>query len=236
VYTGWNLSGAYAEYVLCDQTHVHPLPDKVSFEQGAAMHVPYTTAYRALFQKAQARRGEWVLVHGATGGVGLAAVQLARAAGLQVIGTGGTDKGRDMLRDQGCQLVLDHTKPDYLQEVMAVTEGLGAGVILEMLANVNLDRDLDVLSKGGRVVVIGSRGRVEIEPRKLMSRDAAVLGLVLFNTPPDDMAQIHKALVAGLEDGTLRPVVNKVLPLAEAPRAHADVMAPGAFGKIVLSP
>src|SRR6185503_16327451 len=86
-------SGSYAEYALCNPTMLHRLPAKVTFAQGAALGVPYGTAYRALFHRAQARAGETVLVHGATGGVGIAAVQLARAHGMTVIGTGGTERG-----------------------------------------------------------------------------------------------------------------------------------------------
>jgi NADPH2:quinone reductase len=161
VYVAGTLSGAYAQQALCDQSQVHPLPSTMTFEQGAAVGVPYATAYRALFHRAQAHPGESVLVHGATGGVGIAAVQLARAAGMRVIGTGGTEKGRANVEEQGAHHVLDHHAPDYLDRILALTGGTGVNVILEMLANVNLAKDLTVLSKHGRVVVIGSRGSVE---------------------------------------------------------------------------
>ena len=107
---------------------------------------------------------------------------------------------------------------------------------MELLANVNLGRDLTVLAKSGRVVVIGSRGRVEIDPRDTMQRDADIRGMVLPNTPPAEMASIHAALVAGLEKGTLGPVVGKQFPLADAAQAHREVMESGALGKIVLFP
>jgi NADPH2:quinone reductase len=105
-----------------------------------------------------------------------------------------------------------------------------------MLANVNLDKDLKMLATGGRVVVIGSRGRIEIDPRDAMMRDASILGMLLFNATPEESFIIHSALYAGLEDGTLRPVVGKEIPLAEATRAHREVMEPNAYGKIVLIP
>lgn len=236
VYTAWPLTGTYAEQVLCKESQVHPLPDHVTFAQGAAMHVPYATAYRALFQRAHAVAGETVLIHGASGGVGIGAVQLARAAGLKVIGSAGTDKGKALVAEQGAHHVVDHTDPDYLDRVLELTDGKGVNVVIEMLANVNLNNDLKVLASGGRVVVIGCRGTVEIDPRGIMSRDASVLGVVLFNVPEDQMASIHAALVAGLENKTLRPVINRELPLADAPQAHVAVMAPGAYGKIVLLP
>jgi NADPH2:quinone reductase len=236
VYTAGTLSGTYAERSVCAESQVYRLPQQVSYAQGAAIHVPYATAYRALFQLARATPGESVLVHGASGGVGVAALQLAHAAGMTVIGTGGTDKGRALVAAQGAHHVLDHRAPDYLQQILTLTGGRGLDVILEMLANVNLGKDLQVLAMGGRVVVIGSRGTVEINPRDAMGRDASIIGMSLWNASEQQLASIHAALVAGLETGTLRPVIGKEMPLADAPRAHVAVLEPGAYGKIVLVP
>ena len=236
VYVGGTLTGAYAEQTLAEAWQVHPLPPNVTFAQGAGVNVPYATAYRALWQIARAQAGDTVLIHGASGGVGVAGVQLARAAGMTVIGTGGTERGRELAAVQGAHHVLDHRAPDYLDELMKLTAGRGVDVILEMLANVNLAKDLSVLAPKGRVVVIGNRGTIEINPRDIMRRDAAVLGMVLFNASRQELASIHAGIVAGLENGTLRPVVGKELPLAEAAQAHRAVMESGAFGKIVLVP
>lgn len=237
VYTRGTISGAYAEQALCEVSQVHPLPDNVTFAQGAGVGIPYATAFRGLFQKAWAIPGEWVLVHGATGGVGLAAIQLCRAAGMKVIATGGTERGRSLALFHGADHVLDHTAPGYLDAVPALTEGHGIDVVLEMLANVNLDHDLKLLpSRGGRLIVIGSRGRIEIDPRDIMSREALVTGVLMFNATPKELEAIHAGINAGLEDGTLRPVVGEEMPLAEAPRAHKEIMAGGAHGKIVLIP
>jgi len=236
VYVAGTISGSYAGLALCTESQVHRLPPQLTFEQGAAVGVPYATAYRALFHRAGARAAEVVLVHGATGGVGTAAVQLARAAGMTVIATGGTDRGRSSVADQGAHHVLDHHAPHYLDQIMALTGGKGVNVILEMLANVNLPNDLGLLARFGRVVVIGSRGKVEIDPRAAMTRDSSIVGMTLFNTSDEDRASIHAALGAGLENGTLRPVVGKEMPLAEAAHAHDAVLQPGALGKIVLIP
>ncbi len=236
VYVAGALSGTYAERALCEASQVRPLPEQITFAQGAAINVPYATAYRALFQRAQALPGEVVLVHGASGGVGVAAVQLARAAGLTVIGTAGSDQGKQLVAEQGAHHVLDHREQGYLEQIRALTGGRGVDVILEMLANVNLGKDLQVLATRGRVIVIGSRGPVELNPRDTMSRDADIRGMTLFNASPDDLSRIHAALAAGLSNGTLRPVVGQEIPLAEAPRAHEAVMHPGAHGKIVLIP
>jgi NADPH:quinone reductase len=236
VYLARSVTGTYAEAALCEEWQAQPLPANVSFKQGACLGVPYTTAYRALFHRAAARAGETVLVHGASGGVGLAAVQLARAAGLTVFGTAGTEAGRRLVAEQGAHHVFDHAAEGYLEELAKLTGGRGVDCVVEMLANVNLDRDLAVLAKFGRVVVVGSRGRVEIDARQAMTRDAAILGMTLFNATAEDLRSINAALHAGLEAGTLRPVVGKTLPLAEAARAHREVLEPGAHGKIVLLP
>lgn len=235
VYVAGSLSGTYAEQTLCSEGQVHRLPEKVSFAQGAAMGVPYATAYRGMFQKAGTLPGEVMLVHGASGGVGLAAVQLGRAAGIDVIGTAGTNEGRKLASDNGARHVLDHTKAGYLDELMQLTGGRGVDVILEMLANVNLGKDLTVLAPRGRVVVIGSRGPVEIDARNAMTRDASIHAMSLWNATEADLRTIHAALVAGLENGMLRPVIGKEFQLAEAPRAHEEIMKPGSYGKIVLT-
>jgi NADPH2:quinone reductase len=222
-------TGAYAELAVCQPSQIHRLPDKVSFAQGATIGVPCATAYRALFQKAQARAGKTVLVHGASGGVGIAAVQLARAAGLHVIGTAGSERGRKLVAEQGAHRVLDHHAANYL-------DGIRPDVILEMLANVNLARDLEVVAPRGCVVVIGNRGNSEINPRAAMQREATIFGMLLTNATSSERAEIYAALVAGLESGALRPVIGRELPLAEVARAHELMLQPGAGGKIVLIP
>jgi NADPH2:quinone reductase len=241
VYTAGSASGTYAEQTLCRESQVHPLPQRASFAQGAAVNVPYATAYRSLFQRAQVSPGEVLFVHGASGGVGIAAVQLARAAGMRVIGTAGTEQGRRLVAEQGAHHVLDHRSSGYLEQVLTLTNGRGADVILEMLANVNLGKDLDVVAPGGRVVVVGNRGTnnqgtVEINPRATMNRDTSILGMSLANVAAADLARIHAALVAGLENGSLRPVIGQEFPLSEAAKAHHAVIEASAYGKIVLIP
>jgi NADPH2:quinone reductase len=236
VYVGGSLTGAYASQALCTPAQVHELPARVTFAQGAGMNVPYATAYHALIHRAHAHEGDTVLVHGASGGVGIAAVQLARARGMKVVGTAGTPRGRQLVAEQGAQHVLDHTAPGYLKELADVTGGQGPSVILEMLANVNLKADLDVVAMNGRIVIIGNRGEITINPRAAMNKNAAVIGMALFHASPAQLAGIHAALVEGLGNGTLRPVVGQEIPLAHAPRAHEAVMETGHYGKIVLVP
>jgi NADPH:quinone reductase len=232
---GTALPGTYAERTVCDLPHVHPLPANVSFEQGACIGVAYATAYRALMQRAQAKPCDIVLVHGASGGVGIAAVQLAISRGMTVIGTAGSPRGLELVRDEGAHFVLNHNQADYADQIMEFTAARGVDVVLEMLANVNLAKDLRMLAMGGRVVVIGNRGSIEINPRDAMARDAAVLGMLLWNTPAAEMQGVQAALVAGFANRTLRPVVGRVFPIADAAGAHRAVMEPGAHGKIVLA-
>jgi len=234
VYTGGSVSGAYAEMSVCHEAQVHPLPQKATFAQGAAMNVPYGTAYHALFHRGHGQSGESLLVHGASGGVGIGAVQLARAAGLTVIGTAGTERGRKMVAEQGAHHVLDHTAPGYLEELMRLTDSKGVDIILEMLANANLQKDLGVIAMGGRIVVIGNRGNTEINARAAMNRNADIRGMAYGHASPRQLAGIHAALVEGLENGSLRPVIAQEFPLAQAAKAHEAVMAPGHHGKVVL--
>jgi len=230
------VTGTYAEMCTCTAMNVYRLPDKISFEQGAALGVPYGTAHRALFERGQARSGETLLVHGATGGVGTAAVQLAKAAGLKVFGTGGTDKGRVLVRQNGANEVFDHRDANYQEQIMAATNGRGVDLILEMLANVNLARDLKMLAAGGRVVVIGSRGPIEIDPRDTMQRDADIRGMMLGHGSQEKRTKMYNEIADGLAKGSLNPVIGKKYKLSEAPQAHQAVMEAGAFGKIVLIP
>ena len=230
-------AGTHAERAICAPSQLYRLPARASFAQGAALGVPYATAYRALFQRARATPGETVFVHGATGGVGIAAVELAHARGITVIGSGGSDAGLAVVREHGADVTVNHRAPDYMDDVLRATGGRGVDVIIEMAAHVNLDRDLTVLARHGRVVVVGSRGPVEINPRNAMGRDAAILGMTLFNATDRDLVEIHAALIAGLESGALSPAIGREFPLAEAARAHEAVMEAGggALGKIVLA-
>jgi NADPH2:quinone reductase len=236
VFVSGSISGTYAELALCMPDQVHPLPEVATFSQGAALGVPYATAYRALFHRGRVRAGEMVLVHGASGGVGTAAVQLARAAEIRVFGTAGSPEGRQAVRDLGADQVFDHKDSGYRQAILDATGGRGVDCILEMLANVNLGEDLRLLAPSGRVIVIGSRGSVEINPRDAMMRDADIRGMVLPNATAPDLAAIYRALGEQLADDRISPVVGRNFPLASAAEAHRAVMAPNARGKIVLIP
>ncbi len=237
IYTSGTITGAYAEFALATEATVHRLPENISFLQGAAIHVPYSTAYRALFQRARAHLGETVLIHGASGGVGIAAVQWAKAAGLRIIGTAGSDEGRLVVLSEGAHHVLDHRATGYLDQIMQLTNGTGVDIIIEMLSNINLAKDLTVVAPKGRVVIVGShRGTIEINPRDAMTREADILGLMLFLATPGELMEIHSNIWRGLSEGYLRPIIGREMALAEADKAHLAIMEPGARGKMVLVP
>ncbi|MBI2788523.1 MAG: NADPH:quinone reductase [Elusimicrobia bacterium] len=236
VYVYGAVGGVYAEKAVVDSSRAFPLPERLSFEQGAAIGVPYATAHRALFLCGGARRGETVLVHGASGGVGVATVQLALAAGLIVIGTAGGTEGTAFLKSLGVSYALDHRKPGYLDEILRLTDAKGPDLIVEMLANVNLADDLRLAAQRGRIVIVGSRGPVPIDPRLTITKDLTVRGMSLWNMTEAEREHVHADLGKGLADGTLEPLIGARFPLAEAFKAHAAILAPGARGKIVLIP
>lgn len=234
VYTADSITGTYAEYALCEEDQVHRLPDNVSYEQGAGVFVPYATSFRALFSKAQAQAGETVLVHGASGGVGIAAVQWAKNASLKVIGTAGSEAGKRLVKQQGADFVLDHTDENYLDEIKQITGAKGVDIILEMLANENLQKDFEILAMFGRVVVIGNRGSLDFNPRAVMGKDAAIFGMALFNASEAEMREIHHQIYRWLSQGALNPIVGKTFPLLDAAAAHHHVIEEKSFGKVIL--
>jgi NADPH2:quinone reductase len=235
VFLSGSLTGTYAEYALCKPEQVHPLPKGASFAQGAALGIAYATAWRALFIRGAVREGETVLVHGASGGVGTAAVQLARAAGCRVLGTAGSEEGLQLVAQAGAHSTFHHGDPVYRQAILDDTTERGVDCILEMLANVNLGEDLKLLAPRGRVVVIGSRGTVEINPRDLMMREADIRGLISSQATPEERAATFAALGKELAAARIAPVIGSELPLVQAAEAHRLVMEGNSAGKIVLA-
>ena len=236
VFTGKAITGAYAEYAIVDASDVYNLSSSLTFQQGAALAVPYLTAYRGLFHKGGAKPGQTVLVHGASGGVGIAAVQLAKIHGLTVIGTAGTDKGTECVKRAGADYVFNHREADYLKKIVEVTGGVGPNLVFENAAHINLGKDLEILAPAGRVVVVGSRGPIEVNPRDTMRNESSVVGVMLFRATKDELAESHAAIQAGMKAGWLQPIVGKEFPLAEAAAAHEDIInGQGAIGKLVLN-
>ncbi|QSR88298.1 NADPH:quinone reductase [Methylacidiphilum caldifontis] len=226
--------GSYAEYIVCPESHVFELPQHITFAQGAAIGSPYATAYHALFQLAAAQAGQSVLVHGASGGVGIAALQWAKSYGLNVLATAGSPKGREIIMNMGIKEVFNHNEEGYVEQILSYTKNQGLEIILEMLANKNLGKDLSLVARYGKIVIIGSRGSIEINPRNILRKEAKLIGVNLFLATADQRKSIFSAIEAGLKSGILLPIIRTEIPLEKASLAHELIMQPGAAGKIVL--
>jgi NADPH:quinone reductase len=236
VYSAGTLTGGYAEYTVCNQSQVFSLPDNMDFAQGAAIGIPGAAAWRALFTRARAVQGESLLVHGASGSVGMIAIQLAVSAGLEVHGTAGTDQGLVKIRKAGAKKAYNHHSPDYLKEIGEELGDRGYDIILEMLANENLVNDLSLLGIRGRVVIIGSRGEITIDPRATMAKETEILGMSLFNSSEEQMNEAQVGLYRQMTAGRLVPEIAMTLPLVDAPLAHRRILESGNCGKIILLP
>lgn len=226
--------GTYAEYVAADASAVHALPPGIDFETGAALGIPYFTAHGALFGRAALHDDEYLLVRGASGAVGAAAVELARAHGIRVLGSAGSDAGLNMLRDQGIE-AFDHRAADVDTRILAATDGRGVDVILEV-RSANIGADLQLLAPQGRIVVIGDRSTVSIDPLELTRRSASILGFNVGSLRTRDIHAAEQAIAAGLLAGTIRPRIAARFPLADAAQAHTLLGRSGLNGKIILLP
>lgn len=230
------LMGAYAEQLVQDAIAVYPLPDHISFAQGTAAVNSYPTAQYALFNLAKVTPGSTVFVHGASGAVGIAAVQIAHAAGLKVVGSAGSTQGLELVEREGAQLAVNHREPDYLEKAIAFTNGKGFDVILEMNATEKLAEDTGLIALFGRIIVIGgTNGAVTFDPTPILWKGGSIIGLYIGLASPEEQAEIHAAIYAGLENRSLRPQVAQEFAIAEASIAHETVRTARSAGKIALT-
>ncbi|XP_064441318.1 quinone oxidoreductase-like isoform X2 [Mirounga angustirostris] len=235
VFTTSTISGGSAEYALAADDSVYTLPEKLDFQQGAAIGIPYFTAYRALLHSARVKAGESVLVHGASRGVGLAACQIARAYGLKVLGTASTEEGQNIVWQNGAHEVFSHRELNYIDKIKKSVGEKEIDVIIEMLANVNLSNDLNLLSYGGRVIIVGSRGPIEINPQDTMAKESSITGVAFYSSTKEEFRQFAAALQDGMEIGWLRPVTGSRYSLEKVAQAHENIIHnSGASGKMIL--
>ncbi len=232
----FDLTGCYAEKVKRKASEVLPLPEGTTFAQATTLGVSYPTAHYALFARGGARAGEALFIHGASGSVGSSAIQLAKRAGLTVIGSAGTAKGLELVRSHGADHAVNHSEKDYMSDVRRFTGGKGADLILEMLANVNLAADMDLAAKFGRIIVIGNRGEITINPRVAMMKELDIRGIALWNATAAQVKAMMPDILTGVAEGALRPVVGREMQLSEAAAAHRAVLEHGVDGKLVLIP
>lgn len=226
---GYMSDGGYAELVSVPLDNVVPIPDHVDFISAAAFPLTFLTAWHMLVTRAGLRAGESVLVLAGGSGVGQAAIQVARVHGARVLATSGPSK-IEATRALGAEEVFDHYAEDFSKRVRGVTQGRGADVVVEHVGEATWDRSVRALSRGGRLVTCGTTTghRASIDLRHLFARQLSLLGSYMGRK-----AELLQAAAVFFE-GRLRPVIDEVLPLRDAPAAQERLEASGHFGKIVL--
>lgn len=227
-------TGTYAEKVVVDATCVHPLSEELTFEQGAALGIPGLAAYQAIVLRAQVKESDTVLIHGGSGAVGLTAIQIAKALGAKVIATASTEEGRKLIRALGADVAMPHVAKGEYDEIMSVTDDQGPDVIIEMLANQNLETDMEIAAKEARIIILGSRGKIQIDPRHTMTKGLTILGLSVINLDATELAAAYKELTRLVDEGEILPLVGDVLPLDKAAEAHEQILTKKGNGKLVL--
>ncbi len=232
--------GGYAEEVAVDAGSLLPIPERFSFEQAAGVPEVFLTVFLTLFQLGSLSAGNTLLVHGGGSGIGTAAIQLARAAGARVVVTAGSDEKCQRCLELGAQRAVNYHAGDFVAACRELSGGAGADVVLDSIGAPYLERNLEALATGGRLVVIGLMGgaRAELPLAALLARRLQIIGSTLRARPAADKAALATAFWArfggALESGEVRPVIDRVLPLAAAAEAHRLLQASAHFGKLIL--
>lgn len=236
---GRTLFGGYAEKTCLAAGEAFLLPANLSFEEGAAIPIPFFTAYRALHHKAMLKGGETVLISAGGGGVGVAAIQLAKVTGARVLTTVGSSAKAERTRALGADVVINYKEQDFVAEVQKASAGKGVEVIIENVATDNLAKDFAALATNGRIVLIGTGTGKSPEAAfpvfGPLSKDATIYGMSLANAGPT-IASMAAVLTPLFAAGKIKAVVSKSYPLAEAVTALADLVAGRVFGKLVVVP
>jgi len=236
---GRALGGGYAEKTCLATSEAIPLPSNLSFEEGAAIPIPFYTAYHALHGKAGLKPGEKVLVSAGGGGVGVAAIQIAKIAGARVITTVGSQEKAQRTRTLGADVAVNYREQDFVAEVQKFTDSKGVDVIIENVAADNFAKDFAALAMRGRIILIGTGTGKSADATfgvfGALMKDATIYGMSLVNAG-SAIPEIATALTGLFSTGKLKAVVSKSYPLREAPEALADLVAGRVFGKLVLKP
>jgi NADPH:quinone reductase len=230
--------GGYAEYAVCDARHALPIPAGLDFVQAAGLPETVFTVFANVFEHGSLKAGETLLVHGATSGIGVTAIQMAKAAGAKVIATArGAAKAQAALR-LGADAAVDVTTQDFAE--VAKAEG-GVDVALDMVGGDYFARTLDVLKTGGRIVYIASQGGAEITVPvfRIMQKRATITGSTLRPRDADEKARLAVAVEAAawpwIAAGKVAPPVDRTFPLDQAAAAHAHLESGGHVGKVILT-
>jgi NADPH2:quinone reductase len=228
--------GAYAEAIAVDASHLIPLPDEFTFEQGAAFPLQGMTAHYLINEFRKPEAGDVVLVHAAAGGVGGLLVQWARYLGAEVIATVSSDEKADTARESGAAHTIVYTRQDFASEVMRITGGHGADLILDSVGQSTFKGDLDAVAVRGHIVFCGATsGPPEpIAPYLLMARSVSLSGSGRWARTADELIQRANAVIAGIRQGWLKLNVTAALPLERAAEAHHLLETRNSQGKIIL--
>jgi synaptic vesicle membrane protein VAT-1 len=252
--------GGQAELVTVPEAQALPLPDRLSFEQGAAFPVNYGTAYAALVVMGSLREGNRVLIHAAGGGVGISATQIARNAGAEIFGTASPSK-HDAIRAQGVTHAIDYRSQDFEAEVMRITNGEGVDLVIDALGPTSFRKDYRLLRPGGRLVMYGLSENSKEGKRSIpltlkslgamptatmpwwkslmtMNENKGVFGLNMLKwwDREGNLDRVTEPLMADLEAGRLEPVVAESFPFERAGEAHMFIAERRNVGKVVLFP
>lgn len=234
--------GGYAERVMVHKDMLLPIPEALSFVQAGAIPEAFLTAFEALVNRGRVQAGETVLIHAAAGGVGTAAVQLAKQLGARVIATAGSREKLARVKDLGADVTIDYKTEDFAKLALDSTDQRGVDVILDFVGGAYWPKHAECLAIGGRTVVIGLMGGMtaEVNLAQLLRRRYEIIGMVMRTRPLAEKIAITKAFARSFlprfQDGTLRPIIDSVFPLADAAKAHEKMEANANFGKIVLTP
>jgi putative PIG3 family NAD(P)H quinone oxidoreductase len=232
--------GGYAEKVAVPAGQLLPLPKGLDLTQAAALPEVVCTVWSNVFMVAHLRPGETLLVHGGSSGIGTMAIQLAKAVGAKVAVTAGTKEKLDRCAELGADVLINYREQDFVEEVKKATDGAGADVILDNMGAKYLDRNVRVLAVNGRLAIIGMQGGIkgELNIATLLSKRAAISATSLRARPLEEKAAIVAAVREHvwplLDDGHVRPIVDRELPMSDAATAHRVVEESGHIGKVLL--
>jgi NADPH2:quinone reductase len=234
-------TGAYAERAVVPALAAFRIPEAMSFDEGASFPIVYPTSHVGLIQRAHLRAGEWLLVHAAAGGVGIAAVQIGKALGAKVIGTAGGAEKLEVARRAGADVTIDYRKEDFVERVRAATDGKGADVIYDAVGGDVLNQSLKCIAWSGRLLVIGfASGKIpEVRANRILLKNVSLVGLHWGAYAIHEPAQIPRTIAALFElyrEGKIRPLIYKNYPLEALPDALAALASRASYGKLVINP
>jgi NADPH2:quinone reductase len=233
--------GGFAETAVVPAVYAHRMPDRMSFEQGAAIPIIYPTSYAALIFRANLQAGETLLVHAAAGGVGSTAVQIGKALGARVISTvGGADKV-EVAHKLGADEVIDYRVDDFVARVQEITGGRGADVIYDPVGGDVFDRSLKCIAWNGRLLVVGfASGRIpEVKANRIMLKNTAVTGIhwgAYLEKEPARVPETFDGLFALYREGSIEPLIFNTYPLEDVPSALGELASRKTHGKLIITP